>query len=50
MTTKALTILGDADMAEDLLKRRAAEDLGRFTPPNDGGEEQEDDEDGENGN
>ena len=40
MTTKALTILGDADMAEDLLKRRAAEDLGRFTP-DDGGEEQE---------
>jgi hypothetical protein len=30
MTTKALTILGDADMAEDLLKRRAAEELGRF--------------------
>lgn len=44
MTTKALTILGDADMAEDLLKRRAAEELGRFegdNEPGDGGNETE---------
>lgn len=30
VTTKALTILGDADMVDDVLKRRAADDLGRF--------------------
>lgn len=30
ITTKALTILGDGDMAEEILKRKAAEDLGRF--------------------
>ncbi len=35
-TTKALTILGDADMVEDVLKRRAAEDLGRFDDNQDG--------------
>lgn len=39
ITKKALTILGDGDMAEKILKRRAAEDLNRFTPTNDGGEE-----------
>lgn len=43
MTTKALTILGDADMVEDVLKRRAAEDLGRFdgNNPQEGGNETE---------
>lgn len=30
MTTKALTIMGDADMVEEVLKRRAAEDLKKF--------------------
>lgn len=29
-TQKLLTILGDADMVEELLRRKAAEDLGRF--------------------
>lgn len=37
ITKKALTILGDADMVDDVLKRRAAEDLGRF----DGGAQQD---------
>lgn len=43
MTTKALTILGDADMVDDVLKRRAADDLGRFdgNNPNDGWNEEE---------
>lgn len=38
ITTKALTIMGDADMVEEVLKRRAAEDLGRFdgNEPTDG--------------
>lgn len=30
ITTKVLTILGDADMADDILKRKEAEDLDRF--------------------
>lgn len=30
ITTKAVTILGDPDMADEILKRKAAEDLGRF--------------------
>lgn len=30
ITRKALTILGDGDMADEVLKRRAAEDLNRF--------------------
>jgi len=30
ITTKGLTLLGDADMTEDILKRRSAEELGRF--------------------
>ena len=38
MTTKALTIMGDADMVEEVLNHRAAEDLGRF----DEGENKED--------
>ena len=40
---KALTILGDGDMADEILKRRAAEDLGRFGGNNlqDGGNEPE---------
>lgn len=44
MTTKALTIVGDADMVEEVLKRRAAEDLGRFNgnEPQDGMEGDED--------
>ena len=36
-TTKSLTIMGDADMVEEVLDRRAEDDLGRF----DGGGEQE---------
>lgn len=38
ITRKALTILGDGDMADEILKRRAAEDLGRFggNTPQDG--------------
>lgn len=31
LTTKSMTIMGDADMVEDVLKRRAAEDLDRFS-------------------
>lgn len=30
ITTKALTIMGDADMVEEVLGRKAADDLGRF--------------------
>lgn len=30
MTKKALSIVGDGDMVEEIMKRRAAEDLGRF--------------------
>lgn len=43
ITTKALTIMGDADMVDDVLKRRAADDLGRFdgNNPQDGGNEAE---------
>lgn len=43
ITTKTLTILGDADMVDDVLKRRAADDLGRFdgNNPQDGGNEPE---------
>lgn len=38
MTTKALTIMGDTDMVEEVLKRRSAEDLWRFdgNEPQDG--------------
>lgn len=43
ITKKALTILGDGDMADEILSRRAAEDLGKF----DGGEDDSDGEDGE---
>lgn len=39
MTTKALTIVGDADMVEEILKRRAADDLARFD--NGGGQNEE---------
>lgn len=31
ITTKALTIMGDADMVDEVLKRKAADDLGRFS-------------------
>lgn len=50
VTRKALTILGDGDMADEILKRRAAEDLGRFdgNNPQDGGNEPEEGEE-ENG-
>lgn len=46
ITKKALTILGDGDMADEILKRRAAEDLGRFGGNNkqDGGNEPEEEE------
>lgn len=40
MTKKFLSIVGDGDMAEEILKRREAETLGRF----DGGNETEDEE------
>lgn len=42
-TKKLLTILGDADRAEEILQRRAADDLGRFdgNNPQDGGNETE---------
>ncbi len=30
VTTKALTIMGDGDMVEEVLKRKAAEEIGRF--------------------
>lgn len=47
ITTKALTIMGDADMVDEVLDRKAADDLGRF----DGASgEREDNADGENGN
>nr|WP_243152099.1 phage portal protein [Pseudoflavonifractor sp. 524-17] len=50
ITRKTLTILGDGDMADEILKRRAADDLGRFdgNNPQDGGNEPEEGE--ENGN
>ena len=35
ITKKLLTIWGDADMVEEILKELAAEDLGKFTPPDD---------------
>lgn len=35
ITKKLLTIWGDADMVEDILKELVAEDLGKFTPPDD---------------
>lgn len=52
VTTKALTILGDADMVDDVLKRRAADDLGRFdgNNPQGGGDETEEGEENEDGN
>ncbi len=37
ITKKLLTIWGDADMVEDILKQMMADDLGKFTPPVDGG-------------
>ncbi len=43
ITRKLLTILGDADMVEEILKELAAEDFGKF----DGGEDDSDGEDGE---
>ena len=43
ITRKLLTVLGDADMVEEILKELAAEDLGKF----DGGEDDSDGEDGE---
>lgn len=43
ITRKLLTILGDADMVEEILKELAAEDLGKL----DGGEDDSDGEDGE---
>ncbi len=53
LTRKLLTILGDADMVEDILKQLDAEDLNRFdgNNPQDGGNEPEEGEkNGENGN
>lgn len=49
ITRKALAILGDGDMADEILKRRAADDLGRFGGNNqqDGGNEPEEGEDNE---
>lgn len=51
VTTKALTILGDADMVDDVLKRRAADDLCRFdgNNPQDGGNEAEEGEENNDG-
>ena len=37
ITKKLLTIWGDADMVEDILKQQAADDLSKFTLPDDGG-------------
>ena len=37
ITKKLLTIWGDADMVEDILKQQAADDLSKFTPPDDDG-------------
>ncbi len=50
ITRKLLTILGDADMVEEILKELAAEDLGRFGGNNqqDGGNESEEGEESEN--
>lgn len=43
VTKKLLTVMGDADQYEDLMKRKAAEDLDRFdgNTPQDGGNEPE---------
>lgn len=51
LTTKAMTIMGDADMVEDVLKRRASEDFDRFIGnPKNGNNKPVDDQDiGENG-
>lgn len=49
LTRKLLTILGDADMVEEILKQLDAEDLGRFdgNNPQDGGNEPEEEQPGE---
>ena len=44
LTRKLLTLLGDADQVDEVLKERAAEELDRFDggdePPEDGNEEE----------
>ena len=42
ITTKALTLMGDADQVEEILKRRSAEDLNKFNTSNTGEEDTDD--------